>query len=609
MNGFFKLAIGFSLLFWLTNSVAETDIELNKVKYHHFDHSQAEVIVQYYTENPQAFSQFNDFEGFLRDLVSGRLMKMKLPQSTSEIISCYLAECGLAMRHYKNYIYRLLGVYNRLANAEKARQMLSNMVAIKTYNSANVPAHHNPEIIKFGRYIKQIAAEFNLGYRNIDNRIFEVTLDAGTEADGQSSADVFGILTHADVVPADINKWRLRNGRQLEPYQLTEIDGKYYGRGTEDDKASIVAALLAMRTITNSGIVLKRDIRLMIETTEETTGAGIEYYMQRETIPDYNIVLDSRYPAVIAEKGPGYIRSFFPLIEQNQGDQNVITDLRASMAGNQITKSAYVDIVTSNADLLKTQLIDTVDDFIFNTKLKQKGMFSILIDAKYPQLLRITVVGESAHGSRPEQGINPLPRLTAFIHHTNQILSLQANHYLHAVNYVNDIFSLKYLGNKLGIQVRNSFMGPLTVVPTQFTMHQGNLEVVANIRVPENDYTIEQTKNQIKQRLISYSKELNIPFQHTVEIGQWMVRNPNGAWIATLLDIFEQNTGVPGKPVATAGSTTAKQLPNAINFGPSLPGQKYMGHNANEFKFIKNFHLDIQMFTEMMARIGTQETL
>ena len=50
----------------------------------------------------------------------------------------------------------------------------------------------------------------------------------------------------------------------------------------------------------------------MIETTEETGGDGMEYYRETTELPEYNIVLDSRYPAVVAEKGSGDVRAYFP---------------------------------------------------------------------------------------------------------------------------------------------------------------------------------------------------------------------------------------------------------------------------------------------------------
>ena len=44
-------------------------------------------------------------------------------------------------------------------------------------------------------------------------------------------------------------------------------------------------------------------------------------------------------------------------------------------------------------------------------------------------------------------------------------------------------------------------------------------------------------------------------------------------------------------------------MPNAINFGPAVPGKKYTAHNANEFKVV-DLDEDMQMLTEMLVRIG-----
>ena len=96
-------------------------------------------------------------------------------------------------------------------------------------------------------------------------------------------------------------------------------------------------------------------------------------------------------------------------------------------------------------------------------------------------------------------------------------------------------------------------------------------------------------------------------FQHTQ--GDWMARDPSGAWLATLLDIFGDTTGLPAEPIPTAGSTTAKQMPNAINFGPSMPGFKYTAHGALENHLVEHMQNDIRMFTEMMLRIGNLETM
>src|SRR5918995_4127769 len=44
-----------------------------------------------------------------------------------------------------------------------------------------------------------------------------------------------------------------------------------------------------------------------------TGGDGMKYYMERTKLPEYNVVLDSKYPAVVAEKGTGALTVRFPM--------------------------------------------------------------------------------------------------------------------------------------------------------------------------------------------------------------------------------------------------------------------------------------------------------
>jgi acetylornithine deacetylase/succinyl-diaminopimelate desuccinylase-like protein len=108
------------------------------------------------------------------------------------------------------------------------------------------------------------------------------------------------------------------------------------------------------------------------------------------------------------------------------------------------------------------------------------------------------------------------------------------------------------------------------------------------------------------------AKRINARRGHvTVEIDH---EQGNG-WRATrkrvavdLLNIFGDTTGREAA-VPTAGSTTAKLLPNAINFGPAMPGKKYTAHNANEYKEVSDLDPDMQMFTEMLVRIGNLDRM
>src|SRR6478735_3401175 len=126
-------------------------------------------------------------------------------------------------------IGRLLGLYNRLHNQKAVISAIEAMVALPTVRSDSIPPYESKPMIDFGRLVEAMAKDFELQYRNVDNRIFEVTLPG-------KGKEEFGILTHADVVPVTPEEWVLENGTRLDPFKLTRVGGYLYGRGTIDDK-------------------------------------------------------------------------------------------------------------------------------------------------------------------------------------------------------------------------------------------------------------------------------------------------------------------------------------------------------------------------------------
>lgn len=73
-------------------------------------------------------------------------------------------------------IGRLLGLYNRLHNQKAVISAIEAMVALPTVRSDGIPPYESKPMIDFGRLVEAMAKDFELQYRNVDNRIFEVTL-------------------------------------------------------------------------------------------------------------------------------------------------------------------------------------------------------------------------------------------------------------------------------------------------------------------------------------------------------------------------------------------------------------------------------------------------
>ena len=241
----------------------------------------------------------------------------------------------------------------------------------------------------------------------------------------------------------------------------------------------------------------------------------------------------------------------------------------------------------------------------FVQSLAVQGKFSIDITRTADSIV-VKVTGTSAHGSRPEEGVNPLPRLALFLRAAD--LGLADNAYAHAVRYITDLYGTDYLGNTMGLAYKDDFMGPLTMSPNVIGDKNGRVEVTANVRMPRGK-TPDALRGEVANKINAWANTNHVALEISYDQGNWMARDPKGAWLSTLLNIYGDTTGLDAKPVPTAGSTTAKLMPNAINFGPAMPGKKYTAHNANEYKEVPDLDLDMQMFTEMLVRIGNLQSM
>ncbi|MBB5019749.1 putative dipeptidase [Chitinivorax tropicus] len=528
-------------------------------------------------------------------------LKVWLKQAAAEqplaeqAVSQYLARSALSGDELIN-IGRLLGVYNRINNQEAVIHAIDKMVSIKTVRNEKIPPYEDPAMLEFGKLVESIAKDFGLAFRNVDNRVFEVRLQG-------KGKEEFGILTHADVVPVVADEWVLDDGTKLDPFKMARIGGRLYGRGTIDDKGSVAAVLYAMKVVKESGVPLERTIRLMIDTTEETGGDAIKYYREHATLPEYNIVLDSKYPAVVAEKGAGNLKVFFP-VEAGAEDEVTIVAMSGAGSANTVPETATAVIKGGDLAQVASRLAAAREPFIKQISPKG-GAFNIAFKA-LSEGIEVKVTGISAHGSRPEEGINPVPRLTMFLQASGVKFAL--NHYSRAVQYINDLYGLGYWGEQMGLAYQDDFMGPLTMSPNYLREKDGKLEVTTNIRMPRGR-TPDVLSKAVAGKVNAWAESNRVNLEISHSQGNWMARDPKGPWLVTLLNIFGEVTGLDAKSVSTAGSTTAKQMPNAINFGPAMPGKKYTAHNAKEYKEIADLGSDLQMFTEMLVRIGNLDKM
>ncbi len=533
-----------------------------------------------------ADTSVTDFRQFLGNVARSELAETA---KLGPAISTFLDNKPLTAEQ-QNEINRLLGLYARVKYGNAATETLRELVAIPTFRKDGVAQHENPEFLKIADKIKRLALAFNLDFRNIDNRVYEISLHG-------SGDEVVGIHAHADVVPVTPENWVLKDGTRLDPFKVTLVGDRMYGRGTEDDKNGIVVALYAMKIIKEENLPLARNFKLLVDTTEETTGDAIPYYFERNPTPNYNLALDGGYPVVIAEKGYGTVMANFAR-RAAQGKGAEITAMTGGLATNQIPSTSVATFVGDQPAELAATLQKAASAYA-----KGNGGDFQVTTAVVGKDVKLTFTGVSAHSSEPESGVNPVARMLDFINSLEGKVALKHNHITDAARYAADNWGLDYLGSKLGIGFSDAFMGPLTASLTYVGMDDKAFKLAVNLRVPVGKPT-EAIKAEITNKLAAWSKKTEVAVAFDYSIDEPMYRNPDGEWVKALLAVASENLGMEHKYGTSAGATSVHDLPNGVQFGLAMPDVKYTGHNDNEFKTVEQFLLDLQIVTEMMGRIG-----
>ncbi|GAB2968941.1 M20/M25/M40 family metallo-hydrolase [Actinotalea caeni] len=161
----------------------------------------------------------------------------------------------------------------------QAREELATLVG---YRSVADPAVEDPEQCRLAaRWVRDaFAAE------GLDARL--VTTPDGSDAviathDGPAGAPRVLLYAHYDVQPAPASEWT------TPPFELTERDGRWYGRGAADCKGSIVAHLAALRAVrARQAATAGADappypvsLTVVVEGSEEQGTGGLERHVEQ----------------------------------------------------------------------------------------------------------------------------------------------------------------------------------------------------------------------------------------------------------------------------------------------------------------------------------------
>ncbi len=452
-----------------------------------------------------------------------------------------------------------------LSKREEMRETLFSLIRIPSVAAS--PSEGKPYGEEVARALSHTASLFR-------ERGFAATLDPEgrylTVRFGEGERTI-GLFAHADVVPGG-EGWLLTS-----PFEPVEQEGLWVGRGAEDDKSAIVAALYLFSAIRDLEIPLRASLLLVVGGAEETGMDDIEAFAVREPMPDVSLVPDNEYPVVVGEKGRGVLRLISPPILTD------ILEFRGGVAENIVLSSLTVLLVGK-------------EDIYHELREKACGREDLRLSLE-GERIRLDVFGTAAHAANAAGAVNAA-RTAAELLQGCHTLSADDRQVMASASF----FLSDYYGKTLGIACEDPLFGPLTLSCGMAAVDGiGRLHMKLDARLP---LACDLAAMEAQLTELAEEDEFEFFFESVVPAFD----HGDGPEAKALLEAFREATEGKdaGKAKRSGGLTYAHHLKNAYSIGieyrkegVSLPLPQGHGsaHEADEAITVEGFlrGLEIQL--------------
>ena len=466
-------------------------------------------------------------------------------------------------------------------NKEEMISALQEVVRINSEEGESFVCQ-DETVYPFGQGIqKAFEATLDIGRRlgfqikNVDNY--------GGHIDFPGTGDkIMAILGHIDVVPAG-------KGWKYDPYGGEIADGKIYGRGTSDDKGPVISCLYAMKALKDAGYKPSATIRVILGLDEESEWTGMDYYFSKERRPDFGFTPDADFPLINREKGI----LVFELAKKFSKAKSEGLDLRSVKGGNapnSVADSCRAVLSSKDSgryEQVKEKLAEYRDETGYKISCRGLG-----------KSLEITTSGISAHGAKPEAGLNAISIMMDFLGRLN-FASDDQNDF---INFYNQYIGFDLNGRKLGVDFEDEQSGRLifNVGITEINTEAGKFTI--NIRYP-----VTYEDNQIYEPMEPVLTKYDIGLVKLNSKAPLYI-DENDPLITTLLEIYKKHTGDEGaEPLVTGGGTYARATGGIVAYGALLPGDEDVMHQKDEYIEIEKLELMTKIYAEAIYKLSSED--
>lgn len=437
---------------------------------------------------------------------------------------------------------------------------LKQLVAIES-----VASKSTDECTRALEFMLNRAQELGLETENVE--------DIAGHAQYGSGGRLCGVLTHLDVVPAG-------SGWSSSAFELTKRDGRLYGRGVADDKGAAVVALYCLKALKDEGVIGKNTLRAIFGTREEVGMEDMKAYFKAQPMPDMSFTPDCDYGICISEKGIMQLEITAP-----DNDGTFLNEFRAGNAVNAVPDKAYVLLDCSESD--EHQLYRFAD-----AKTNVDFEFKYTIDG-----MMIIATGKAAHACEPNKGVNAAAQLIDLLTSNFGYRGLGS-----LIGFIDSAISVETNGNSLGIKMRDSASGSLTLCLSTVTVTENSASATIDVRYP---VTMDSSAILYRIRKAAEKEGLSVKVlchQKPLHLGE------DSPQIELLKGAYKAVIGEEPKLYSTGGGTYARELGGkGVAFGPVFPDDYSNMHERDESLDEEKFFLHAQVCLQAMYEMIIKE--
>lgn len=368
--------------------------------------------------------------------------------------------------------------------------------------------------------------------------------------------EVLGILAHLDVVPEG-------EGWSVPPYSATEKDGRIIGRGTLDDKSPALSAIYALAAVKETGLRMKRRVRVILGCDEEIGSLGVEHYLKVEGEPTLAFTPDAEYPVVNSEMG----------ILHTTYEKRYASEIRidCGTAANVIPGVIRAELPCAVVP------VDVPEGFTATFEGN-----------------RVTVEGRGGHASMPEFAKNALQALLIIL--VQQPLSKEDKATVLALHA---LWKLDMHGETLGIDVTDE-SGRITYSPDVIRFDENGVRFIADCRHPFSA----KAEALLKTWDEAYGKAGFARTETTIKPGHFIPADSE--LVSTLMNVYNELNGSQAKPLSMGGGTYAREMQNAVAFGTVREGEESLCHVPDESIAIEDIRFNTMVMAEAIRRLAAE---